>query len=140
MIVLLIAVSSCNSRGRSNENSVEAEATEADVAVKNTSIKFDELEKDMGQVEEGEQVVIVYELKNTGKNDLFIQSVRAPCGCTKPKYDQKPIRPGKKGTVELTFDTNKRPGKQRKSATVVTNTEPPNTVLSFSCEVIPAKE
>ena len=77
LVMMLIAVSSCGSRGRSNENVVEVGFTVADSTVKKTSIKFVALEKDMGQVNEGEQVVIVYELTNTGKADLFLQSVKA---------------------------------------------------------------
>jgi len=140
LIILLIVVSSCGSRGRSKENSVDAESSVIDTTLQKTSIKFFEVEKDMGQVNEGEQVVFVYEFSNTGKADLFLQSVRAPCGCTKPKYDQKPIHSGKKGSIEVTFDTKNRPGIQRKTVSVTTNTEPPNTVLTFTCEVIPAKK
>ena len=135
----MAGVFSCNRKGKSKEKESELAASIVDSTLKKTNIKFDELEKDMGVAKEGEKVTIVYELLNTGNADLFIQNVRASCGCTTPKYNQKPIRPGKKGTIELVFDTKGRPGIQRRTVMVTTNTEPPNTVLTFNCEVIPAK-
>ena len=133
LVLLLISLSSCNNRGRSSELMF----SETDSTIVKTSIRFTETEKDLGKVKEGEMVSFVYELANTGKTELFIQAVRAPCGCTKTKYDKTPIRPGKKGSIEVTFDTNRRPGVQRKTITVTTNTDPSNTVLTFSCEVMP---
>ena len=139
LIVLLIGVPSCNNRGKSKENLRENEVS-ADSTVQRTTIRFVEVEKDMGQVKEGEKVSLVYEVMNTGEADLLLQEVRPSCGCTTPKYEKKPVRPGKKGTIEVSFDTKGRPGKQRKTVMVVTNTEPPNTVLTFTCEVIPAEK
>jgi len=131
---MLTCISACGSSGRSNKNA-DSEFSETDSNLKKTTLKFDALEHDFGMVKEGEKVKHVFEVFNTGKNDLVLQEVRPSCGCTTPNYDKKPIRSGKKGTIEVVFDTKGRPGKQRKTILVVTNTEPPNTVLSFSCEV-----
>ena len=137
LIMLLICVYSCGNRGKSKENINEYVVSATDSTLEKTTIKFVEVEKDMGQVNEGEKVSLTYEVMNTGKFDLLLQEVRPSCGCTTPKYDKKPIRPGKKGFIEVSFDTKGRPGKQRKTVMVVTNTEPPNTVLTFTCEVMP---
>ena len=138
LLVLLMAVSACGQKGRSKDNSSH-EFSEIDSTLKKTTLKFLATEHDFGFVQEGETVTHVFEVQNTGKNDLMLQAVRPSCGCTTPKYEKKPIRPGRKGTIEVAFDTKGRPGKQRKSITVVTNTEPPNTVLYFTCEVIAKK-
>ena len=140
LVMFLMAVSACGQRGGSKEIKNAGAVSEIDTTVKKTTLKFTAVEHDFGQVKEGEKVTHVFEVLNTGKADLFLQSVRPSCGCTTPRYEQKPIRPGKKGTIEVVFDTKGRPGKQRKSVMVVTNTEPPNTVLFFNCEVIPAQE
>ncbi|MDR1172145.1 MAG: DUF1573 domain-containing protein [Bacteroidales bacterium] len=138
LAILLVSVSACGHKGK--ENSVVLEASEIDTTLKKTTIKFVATEHDFGQVKEGAKVVHTYEVINTGDADLLLQSVRPTCGCTVPKYDRKPIRPGKKGSIEIVFNTRGRPGKQHKSVIVVTNTEPPNTSLSFTCEVMPVEK
>jgi len=138
LAVFLTVVSACGQKNKSKETVITMDSSGIDSTLKKTAIKFVATEHDFGQVQEGEKVAHVFEVLNTGKADLLIQSVRPSCGCTTPKYDKKPIRPGKKGTIEVVFNTKGRTGKQRKTVLVVTNTEPPNTVLIFNCDVIPA--
>ena len=137
LAVFLIGASACGRKGKSNEDFMETVDFES---LAKTTAKYLATEHDFGQVVEGKKVVHVYEVLNTGKADLLLHNVMPSCGCTTPKYDQKPIRPGKKGSIEVVFDTKGRPGKQRKTVMVVTNTEPPNTVLTFTCEVITAEK
>jgi len=136
LIMFLIGVSGCGYNGSSKNNFITFDASEIDTTLQKTTIRFTAKEHDFGQVKEGNKVVCVFEAINTGDADLLFQNVSASCGCTMPKYDKKPIRPGNKGAIEVTFDTKGRPGIQRKTVLVVSNTEPPNTVLSFICEVI----
>jgi len=140
MALFLAVVSACGQKGRSKESIIESITSEGDTLLKKTTLKFAAVEHDFGQVKEGEKVAHTFEVVNTGKNGLLIQSVRPSCGCTMPNYDKKPILPGKKGMIEVVFNTKGRPGKQRKSIMVVTNTEPPNTVLYITCEVIPEEK
>jgi len=137
--LFLAVVFACGHRSNSNENVSISAIDGIDTTLKKTSLKFVDVQHDFGQVKEGEKVVHVYEVLNTGKADLVLLSVRPSCGCTTPKYDKKPIRPGKKGHIEVSFNSKGRPGKQHKSISVVTNTEPPNTVLYLSGEVLPAE-
>jgi len=133
LVMFIIGVFSCGQTGKSKDHAMFEETSET---VKKTTVKFLATEHDFGMVQEGGKVVHVFEVLNTGNADLLLQSVKPSCGCTTPKYDKKPIRPGKTGSIEVVFDTKGRPGKQRKTVMVVTNTEPPNTVLTFTCEVI----
>lgn len=126
--------------GRNGGSTANTGAAEADTTLKKTTVSFVSVEHDFGQIREGEKVEYVYEIKNTGDADLLIQSVRPSCGCTTPKYDKKPVRPGRKASIEVAFNTKGRVGKQRKTVVVVTNTEPPTTVLSFTCDVIPSEQ
>jgi len=136
-VLFLASVFACGHKGKSNENVYLPDSFGIDTTLQKTSVKFVDLQHDFGQVKEGEKVVHVFEVLNTGDADLVLLSVRPSCGCTTPKYDKKPIRPGKKGHIEVSFDSKGRPGKQRKSITVVTNTEPPNAVLFLNGEVLP---
>jgi len=139
LVLFLLGVSSCGQRNNPKDNTILS-ASEIDTVPRKTTVKFLATEHDFGQVLEGDKVVHVYEVLNTGKENLLLQSVKPSCGCTTPKYDKQPIRPGKKGSIEVVFNTKGRTGKQRKTIHVVTNTEPPNTVLSFYGEVIPAEK
>jgi hypothetical protein len=140
IILLMITVISCSNRGKSGGNANSLEVSETDSTMAMTTVKFNVLEKDMGQVNEGEKVALSYELLNTGKNELLILNVKASCGCTTPEYDKKPVRPGKKGVINVEFNTKGRTGIQHKTVMVTTNTEPPNTTLSFTCEVLSKKQ
>ena len=138
LILMMLTFSACALIGKSDkEAGASKDASEADGSEINTTIQFASTEHDFGQVREGDKVVGKFELVNTGEFDLHIHNVRASCGCTSPKYDKKPIRPGGKGVIEVTFNTTNRPGQQRNSVIVIANTEPSNTVLTFTCEVIP---
>ena len=140
LVILLTVLSACGQKDKSKEHVMDSGVIATDSIVTKTTVKFVSTEHDFGQVREGDKVAHVFEVLNTGKSPLIIQNVRAACGCTVPKYEKTPIRPGRKGTIEVAFDTKGRPGAQRKSVMVVTNTEPPNTALFFTCEVIPAKQ
>ena len=136
LVVFLAGFSACGNKGGSKGYFVSMESSAIDSTLEKTSVRFVPTAHDFGQVVEGAKVVHVFEALNTGNADLLFLSVKPSCGCTTPKYDKKPIRPGKKGSIEVVFDTKKRTGKQRKTVLVVTNTEPSNTVLTFTCEVI----
>ena len=138
--LFLAVVSACGNRGQSNENIYVPGDYGIDTTLQKTTLKFAEVQYDFGQIKEGEKVVHVYEVLNTGKADLVLLSVSPSCGCTTPKYDKKPIRPGKKGHIEVSFDSKGRPGKQHKTITVVTNTDPPNTLLYLNGEVLPVEK
>ena len=136
--MLVLCCFACGNR--SNPKSENIYFSESDTTIKRTTIQYIATEYDFGQVREGEKVKHTYEFKNTGDADLLLQNVTASCGCTTPDYSKKPVRPGKKGRIEVVFNTKGRPGQQRKTVRVVTNTEPSTTVLSFTCEVLPAEK
>jgi len=134
LVMLVLFVSSCGFGNKSkNTDPYDAFGIEID-----TTVKFASTEYDFGTVREGEQVVSYFEVENTGKVNLIIHDVRVSCGCTAPKFDQQPIRPGQKSVIEVNFDTRGRPGNHRRGVILVANTEPSNIQLIFSGEVIPA--
>ena len=56
------------------------------------------------------------------RRQLVINQIVASCGCTIPNYDKRPIAPGQKGTIDVTYNgTGKFPGHFKKSITVRTN-------------------
>ena len=64
----------------------------------------------------------VFTFTNIGNAPLVINEVIASCGCTIPKYDKRPIAPGQKGSIEITYNgQGKFAGHFKKSITIKSN-------------------
>ena len=124
--------SSANNAGNSDSLNMMSDAANYTTAAFTDSIQ------DFGKVPRGEQVKILFHIKNTGTKPLLIASVRPSCGCTVADFTKSPIAPGREGEVNGTFDSNHGvPGQIRKTITVTTNTSPKNNMLIFTGEVLP---
>ena len=86
-------------------------------------IKFDQISYDFGTFSESNPIhKTTFTFANVGEAPLVINQVIASCGCTIPKYDKRPIAPGQKGSIDVTYNgTGKFPGHFKKSITVRTN-------------------
>lgn len=92
---------------------------------------------DFGLISEGEKVKHTYAFTNSGKAPLLISAVEPSCGCTAVKdWSKRPYAPGESGTITVVFDSDKRPGKQHKSISVITNANPSVHTLLLTGTVI----
>ena len=93
------------------------------VAQNQAEIKFDKVSYDFGTFSENDPVhKTTFTFTNVGNAPLVINQVIASCGCTIPRYDKRPIAPGQKGSIEVTYNgTGKFTGHFKKSITVRTN-------------------
>ena len=80
-------------------------------------------EHDFGTIEEGVQATVTFSFKNTGNAPLVLNSVKASCGCTTPKWTKEPVAPGAEGTVTAIYNSKGRPGNFTKTITVTHNGE-----------------
>lgn len=88
-----------------------------------TTLKFDKLRHDFGNVLPDSDNTTEFTVTNTGDKPLIIQDVSASCGCTTPKKPDGPIAPGKSDVIEVTF--HPKPGQVNeitKTVTVTANT------------------
>ena len=83
-------------------------------------ISFAEMEHDYGTIEKGGDGTYTFEFTNNGNEPLILSNVRASCGCTTPEWTQKPIMPGKKGSIQVRYNTN-NVGSFNKTVTVQSN-------------------
>ena len=61
-------------------------------------------------------------MANTGNTPLVIKQAIASCGCTVPSYTKKPIEPGEKGEIKVTYSGRGTfPARFKKTITVRTN-------------------
>jgi hypothetical protein len=99
-------------------------------------IQFDKDVHDFGKLIAGEKASFGFRFTNAGSADLLISQVNTTCGCTIPKFPKTPVKPGEKKEITVTFDSEGKKGMQQKSITVVTNCQPPQTVIWIKAMVI----
>lgn len=100
---------------------------------------FPVTEFDGGEVLEGQTVEYRFTVRNEGKSDLVIESVKASCGCTAVEPAEKVLKPGQSTSITARFDSRGRLGMQHKTITVETN-DPLNgrAILHLKANVVSA--
>lgn len=106
-------------------------------------IAFDQVKHDFGNILEANgKVTCTFAYTNTGTAPLVLNSVSAPCECTKTKFSAKPLAPGKKGEIKVEFTPKDMAGEFMRTITVWTNVKDPDGnkkkyTLRISGAVIP---
>ena len=98
-------------------------------------IQFAEKVINYGKIEKGANGTRVFKFKNEGTEPLVLNSVRASCGCTTPKWTREPIAPGAEGNITVKYDTN-RMGNFHKTVTVNSNATNKTVVLTIKGQVL----
>lgn len=106
-------------------------------AVENApKIEFDHESFDFGTLKEGDIKEHEFAFKNTGKSPLQILNVQVQCGCTVASKPETPVGVGQKDKIVVRFNSLGKVGINKKFVTVFSNAAPPQTVLSFTAEVL----
>ena len=81
-------------------------------------VKFDKTIHDFGDIliTSGEQHC-TFTLTNISRQPIAIHRVISSCGCTEPEWTKSPIRPGKTGTINITYKNDQGPYPFDKSIT-----------------------
>ena len=96
---------------------------------------------DFGYIKEAKgQVSHTFELTNTGNKPLVILQVITSCGCTRPSFPTKPIKPGKTAKIKITFNPAGRSGAFMKPIKVTTSGNEGKTTLTIRGTIIPKKK
>ena len=83
-------------------------------------ISLDKEVHDYGTIEQGANGTCEFMVTNTGDQPLIITNCKGSCGCTVPKCDTAPVKPGEKTIITVKYDT-KRVGPINKSVTISSN-------------------
>lgn len=86
------------------------------------SLSFDERVFDFGNIlERNGKVSHIFFFKNTGKTPVIINDIVSGCGCTNHEYSKKPIKPGEKGKITISYNPAYRPGFFSKEIVIFSN-------------------
>jgi hypothetical protein len=104
---------------------------------KTTTIEYEEVMHDFGDVFYPSDNKYTFRFKNTGTEPLVISDAKASCGCTVPRKPEKPIMPGESGEMDVVFKPKEGQVGQEvtKRITVTANTEPQQTYLDIKATV-----
>ncbi len=138
LLIVVFFVSCGNNNNKVTTDLINIPATADSTAKVGSSPKFEfkRTTFDFGAINPGEIVSHTFKFKNVGGSDLIIAKVTSSCGCTVPKYTDKPIKPGEEGLIEAIFDSAGRTGMQHKTLTIMANTQPNRIQLAFTAEII----
>lgn len=75
------------------------------LAVNAQEFKFETETINYGKIAQGSDGKRVFEFTNVGDAPLIIKDIKSTCGCTVPSKPEKPIMPGEKGQIEVSYDT-----------------------------------
>ncbi|MFO8233955.1 MAG: DUF1573 domain-containing protein [Bacteroidales bacterium] len=130
-IIFLLLLMGLGCKQESKNNSFK---TQNDTAA--PKMEFEKVYHEFGALKEGEKVSYTFTFKNTGDSELIIKDAGAACGCTVPKYDKHPVKPGEKGSVEVVFDSRGWSGTQIKSVFLKTNTPYGEKTLTIKANIV----
>ena len=103
-------------------------------------ISVDKDVHDYGTIPQGANGTCEFVVTNTGDAPLILTNCKGSCGCTVPKCDTEPIKPGGKTVITVKYDT-KRVGAINKTVTISSNaTNEPEKVVRIKGTVTAAAE
>ncbi|MDE6093764.1 MAG: DUF1573 domain-containing protein, partial [Muribaculaceae bacterium] len=94
-------------------------------ATAQSSVTWLETAHNFGAFSENDgKVACTFRFVNNRQTPVIIQSARATCGCTTPKYPTAPIAPGDTAEIQVSYNAIGRPGKFSKKVYIYSNTTP----------------
>ena len=92
---------------------------------------------DFGEVAEGPAAQYDFVFTNTGKEPVLITKAVAGCGCTTPTWPVKPVLPGQKDKIHVSFNTLGKSGPFVKDVTVFSDAEQATVAIHIKGTVKP---
>ena len=141
-LIIAIILISCNTNDKKITTDLVKNPLSAnpDPTIMMPKIQLEEDNFDFGDILQGASVTHYFMIKNIGRDDLLISSVKGSCGCTVSEWPKDPILPGEKSNIKVTFNSTGKKGRQKKTITLLTNSIPNTKVITISGNVIIPKE
>lgn len=110
-----------------------------DIKDRKTTIEIVDAERHYYSVLRGQDLDVVYQILNTGKNPLFINSIKTSCGCVLVEKSSFKVLPsGGKGFIRIKYDSSKNIGYVKHYVSIYGNLESELPIeASFDVHVVP---
>lgn len=95
-LLLLLITGFISVQGQTAENKA--------MAPDHASLLLEETTHDFGKIPQGRPVTYIFTIKNSGKDTLKLEDVRASCGCTTPEWSREPVAPGASGNLTVGYN------------------------------------
>lgn len=99
-------------------------------SIQGQEFKFEKETIDYGAINKSANGERVFVFTNIGDAPLIIKNIKSSCGCTVPKKPEKPIMPGEKGEIKVSYDT-KRVGGFSKAITIFSNAKNSRKIIKI---------
>lgn len=96
-------------------------------------VKYDKLKHDFGKINQNTRNAATFTLTNEGGSPLIIRKTKASCGCTASDPKKTTLAPGESTTIEVTYSSGTKSGKQNQTVTVICN-DPRQTESKLTVE------
>ena len=101
-------------------------------------LKFETQGSDLGEISsKGGTVVREFAFENTGDAPLVLSQADVSCSCTRVRLPRKPVAPGGKGVVTVSYDPRRQEGTFHKAIRISANTPEQKHVLTIRGTVVP---
>ncbi|WP_439128067.1 DUF1573 domain-containing protein [Polaribacter sp.] len=74
-------------------------------SINSQEFKFEKETINYGKITKGSNGERTFVFTNIGTEPLIIKNIQSSCGCTVPKKPEKPIMPGEKGEIKVSYNT-----------------------------------
>ena len=102
------------------------------------SFVYDKRIHDFGRIDERRGTVShTFTFKNTSSKPFVVNRVNVGCSCVKADFPKKPVPPGGKASVTVSFDPTRRPGKFSKEVVLMLNGYQEYVRVWIKGEVVP---
>ena len=98
-------------------------------------IRFEDKVQKFEKVEAGQQLSFDFFYTNTGDQPLIISDIKVACSCTEFTYNKKPVMPGKREVIKVTFNTKTVYGWQDRILEVHSNAKDSPAKIRFKGNV-----
>ena len=116
LFFLILVVLSCGQQKPVGEQPVKSE-----MLLPADALQFETESHDFGILKAGEKTSFSFVFNNSGDQPVQIKNAKPDCGCLSVRFDNKPVKPGEKGLVEVIFDSAGEFGRQLKNIEIEWN-------------------
>jgi hypothetical protein len=127
LFFLILVVLSCGQQKPVAEQPVKSETL-----LPAEALQFETESHDFGILKAGEKASFSFVFTNSGDQPIHIKNAKPDCGCLSVRFDNKTVKPGEKGMVEVIFDSAGEFGKQLKNIEIEWNSKELKHLIIFA--------